>query len=166
MQRQVNSLQDPAAADSLRLNEDLTLPIHGVYRLTMAGKGGLRQHRITNHLAHNFGWGKLSHRARADRLAITHHGNSVANLKHFIREMRDVDNHAAVSFEKLDDLKKPAFFLPCQRGGWLVENDNSRLLLDGPRDLHHLPVTGAQVLHQLLRRESAPQALQQIKGPS
>src|ERR1700730_866890 len=110
MECKIDSLQHAAPADSVRLDQDLFFPGCQLDSLPTARKSGFCQHRITDHLAHNFSGRKLSHQSGTHCLATTHHRNSVANFEDFIREVRDVDNHTAVSFQEANDPKKPMFF--------------------------------------------------------
>ena len=115
MKRKTDVLQYPAPADPVGLHQDLIRLGGHFLRLPGPFRGCVRRRGMADHLSHDLGRRRLRHRSRADGLTIAHHGHAITNFEHFIREMRNVDDHAAVRFQEADNPKKPLLFLNRQR---------------------------------------------------
>src|ERR1017187_224311 len=66
--------------------------------------------------------------------------------------MRDVDDSDATRFQILDHVKEHGRLSRTERGGWLIEDENLRLVRQGASQFHQLPAAEGELVRRELHR--------------
>ena len=86
-------------------------------------------------------------RHRGDVRAVAQDRRAVADRLHLVEAMRHVDDGHAAALEAIDRLEEPLDLVRGQRRGRLVHDDQPRVERERLRDLHHLLLRDAEMLH-------------------
>ena len=118
--------------------------------------------RSSDHVADD---GLARERARLvgdDVRAVAQDGDAVGDLERLFERVADEDDGDAVGAQSFDQREKMALLFRRQRRRRLVENDELGLEPHRARDLHHLPLGGAERLHGRGRLDREIERLQKL----
>ncbi len=73
-----------------------------------------------------------------DRRAILQHDDAVGDLEDLVETVRDVDDDRAALLQRLDALEEKPALARGEHAGWLVENEQRRLVNQRLGDFEHL----------------------------
>ena len=117
----------------------------------MRGDGGENAERAADHHADQAVDAGLSHRHRADELAVAQHRGAVADRHHFVEPVGDVDDADAVSFKGPHEVEQAGDLGRRERRRRLVHDDEAGVDRQRPGDLDHLLVGDREIAHQPAR---------------
>ena len=100
--------------------------------------------------------------AAGDQLAVAQDGDAVGEQQRLFQRMADEDDRHAARLEAPHQREEMALLLRRQRRRRLVEDDHFGIVVDGARDLHHLPLGRAERLDDGGRIDREVQRLQEL----
>ena len=90
---------------------------------------------------------------RGDDARVPHHRDPVRDPLHFLQLVGDEDDRLPVVLQLLQRHEKLLRLLRGQDGGWLIQDQELRIAVQGLEDFHALAHADGQVLDLPIRRE-------------
>ncbi len=130
-----------------------------LFAIPMAGVMGLRD-VAAHHMANQFLARHFRSLGGDNQFAVAQHRDAIGNLQRFLERMRYVDDSDAAGAQVTHQVEEMHDLLGREAGGRFVKNDDAGIVVDGARDLDHLPLGSAEHRHRNCRVDLEVEGLQ------